>query len=151
MYKKEITFDELCNLVSEIDYINNESFPFSVSVENGKKHQEYNFGIGDFSDYGPDWSDEWQYVSTIVDDTEVIIDLQEPDIMTYNEIQTMLKKKLNIKKNTNIYLWTNNRPCNGKRWEDCHHQEKSFVFSNDVVKELKYWNTPDKEEYSEEE
>lgn len=149
MKKKKITFKKLCKLVSEIDYVNEDSFPFSIEVKYwpGKPEEfsnEYDFGIGDFSEYGPDWANEWQFIKKWgEDDTPTIIDLQEPDSMTYEGIVEMLKKKLYIDKDTEIYLWDDG--FDGERLEDTL-TAGDFAFSGEVVKELKGWNSPTEEE-----
>lgn len=149
--KKKITFRKLCELVSEIDYVIDDSFPFSIAVKYhpGKEEEcitEYDFGIGDFSDY-LEYAFEAQYVVKWGKDEPIVIDLQEPDLMSYNGIVKMLKEKLQIEKDTEIYLWDDEDNFSGMRFEEfpafC---DGDYFFSRDVVKELKKWNSPTEEE-----
>ena len=107
MYKeKKISFEELNKLVSNIDYIGGFEY-MEFIVRNGKKERVFCAGIGCF------WEDN-QYVQIsevpqyLVESTDinnmVLLDLQEPDLMVYDEIGRMLKEKCGINENSEIYL-----------------------------------------------
>lgn len=108
---KKITFDELCQLVSEVDYLCPNTFPISFDVDG----VEYCVGIGSFDDCGTEddvenifcgLTDELQYlIKFSVDEEAIILDVQDPDNMVYNEIVSMLKKQCNITDNSEIYLY----------------------------------------------
>jgi hypothetical protein len=127
--KKIITFKELHRLVSEIDYINDESYPVSFTVDGIK----YRAGIGPyclddltnvaedcneedkehysyFRDFFYGYDDEVQYLSRIEDEEiqeEYVLDVQDPDDMAFDEIGKMLKKCCSITETSNIQLHTN--------------------------------------------
>lgn len=130
MDKKLITFDELHRLVSEVDYINDESYPISFTVDG----VEYRAGIGpycmdDLQDtakdcdeedkehyaYFPDffygYDDEVQYLTRIEDEAvgdEYVLDACDPDDMSFKGIGEMLKKCCNITDSSEICLSTKN-------------------------------------------
>ena len=114
---KKISFNKLCKLVSEVDYINPKSYPIQFEVND----VEYCVGIGSFDVYGAKekgydvenffgcLEDELQYLlkTTIVDDDILctFVDVQDPDAMSYEGIVAMLKKQCNITKDSVIYLY----------------------------------------------
>jgi hypothetical protein len=130
---KTITFDDLHQLVSEVDYINEESYPIAFTVD-GKK---YRVGIGPYSiddlsniaedcdeeevehyAYFPDffsgYEDEVQYLSRIYDEddfdapgaNEIVLDACDPDDMEFHAIGDMLKKCCNITESSKIQIST---------------------------------------------
>lgn len=108
MYKeKKISFEELNKLVSNIDYIGGFEY-MEFIVRNGKKERTFCAGIGCFggdNQYERIVSDEPQYLVESTDITDVVLlDLQEPDSMVYDEIGRMLKEKCGINENSKIYL-----------------------------------------------
>jgi hypothetical protein len=124
---KKIDFKELHRLVSNIDYINETSYPVSFTVDGVK----YRAGIGafntddsdvygdegtDFTDFFCGYDEEIQYLSRIENDDDEttfewdggydhILDAQDPDDMSFDEIGDMLKKCCNITKTSDIQLY----------------------------------------------
>ena len=106
MYKeKKISFEKLNTLVSNIDYIGGFEY-MEFIVRNGKKERAFCAGIGCF------WEDnQYEQISEVpqylVESTDinnmVLLDLQEPDLMVYDEIGRMLKEKCGINENSKIY------------------------------------------------
>lgn len=108
MYKeKKISFEELNKLVSNIDYIGGFEY-MEFIVRNDKKERAFCAGIGCFwgeNQYEQIVSEEPQYLVESTDiDNMVLLDLQEPDLMAYEEIGRMLKEKCGINENSKIYL-----------------------------------------------
>jgi hypothetical protein len=123
----KIKFNDLHRLVSEIDYVNEMSYPVAFAVDGVK----YRAGIGAFNtddcdiygDEGEDFTDffygfenEIQYLSRIENDDEettfeldggydYILDAQDPDVMSFDEIGDMLKKCCNITETSDIQLY----------------------------------------------
>lgn len=129
---KKITFNELCDLVSNVDYINPKSYPIIFDVDN----VEYYVGIGDFvNDTGKDTdinfgglTEELQFLMSFYNDIASIRDVQDPDIMTYEDIVSMLKKQCNITDNSEIYLY-DYESFDGTQeyyidWEECSEEVK---------------------------
>ena len=108
MYReKKISFEELNTLVSNIDYIGGFEY-MEFIVRNNKKERAFCAGIGCFweeNQYEQIVSEEPQYLveSTDINDM-VLLDLQEPDSMVYDEIGKMLIEKCGINVNSKIYL-----------------------------------------------
>lgn len=120
----KITFEDLCDLVMDVDYIFDHTYPINFMVD-GK---EYLVGIGDY-DCGDDTGDslgvfggtgELQYLmrydmedsdfkdvetGTLVKET--YIDVINPDIVGYEyiEIIKLLKKQCNITNDSEIILF----------------------------------------------
>lgn len=130
---KTITFNELHRLVSEVDYINEESYPIAFTVDGNK----YRVGIGPyvlddlnntaedcdeedvehyayFPDFFSGYEDEVQYLCRVddVDDfdgacaEEIVLDACDPDDMEFHAIGDMLKKYCNITDSSKIQLST---------------------------------------------
>lgn len=149
-----ITFDDLHRLVSEVDYINDESYPIEFLVDGVK----YRAGIGpyclddfqnvvgdsdnkeyyeQFTDFFYGYEDEVQYLSRIEDEEigeEYILDACDPDDMSFKGIGEMLKKCCNITESSEIGLSTS-KSFNGNQhnvwWmdltEDVITQEKECI------------------------
>lgn len=130
---KEITFNELCRLVSEVDYLYPSSYPINFEVGDA----EYCVGIGDFvNNTGKDidinidgLTEGLQYLIKFhLDDEAVILDAQDPDNMVYGEIVSMLKKHCGITDDSKIYLYEEDS-FNGEQmypvnWEECSEEVK---------------------------
>ena len=116
---KKITFNELCDLVSKVDYINSNSYPINF-VANG---DEFCVGIGmfdtalakvrkqDIENFFCGLEDELQYLLRFDYDEEndelcgTYLDVQDPDNMVYDDIVSMLQKQCNINEKSLIYLY----------------------------------------------
>lgn len=135
---KKITFNELCDLVSKVDYINSKSYPIIFDIDG----VEYYVGIGDFvNDTGKDTdvnfgglTEELQFLMRFYDDIASIRDVQDPDNMVYEEIVSMLKKQCNITDNSEIYLY-DDESFNGAQeyyidWEECSEEVKYKALNN---------------------
>ena len=90
---KTITFRELCNLVSKVDYLWNESYPIVFETENG---DEYKVGIGnldventtdDIENIFAGMKDELQYLAKWHKDEYIFQDVQDPDDMEYTDLK----------------------------------------------------------------
>ena len=93
---KKIDFTRLHNLVSNVDYIDETSFPVVFSV-NGK---EFVCGL--------DSVNEQQFLAAVDDNGSfIVIDLQEPDDMVFDEIGRMLKEKCHITPLDYEKIWLN--------------------------------------------
>lgn len=136
-HTEEITFDELHRLVSEVDYINDESYPIVFSVDGVK----YRAGIGPyclddfhnvtedcddddkehfsyFTDFFYGYDNEVQYLSRIEDEeivNEYVLDACDPDGMSFKGIGEMLKKCCEITDSSKICLSTN-KSFNGNQY-----------------------------------
>ena len=82
---KKISFDTLQQLVANIDYVLEDSFPVVFFVD-GRK---YSCGIK----YSPD---EEQYLQYLLDKDDNLLDLQEADGMEWDAIGKMLKEKCRV-------------------------------------------------------
>lgn len=128
---KKINFKELHRLVSNIDYVNEASYPVAFTVDGVK----YRAGIGafnaddsdiygdegtDFTDFFCGFKDEIQYLSRIENDDDettfewdggydYILDAQNPEGimegMVFNETGDMLKRCCNITETSDIQLY----------------------------------------------
>lgn len=98
---KKISFKKLHELVAEIDYICPESYPVRFEVDG----RTFMAGIGNWmSKKNNEFTElieekiglltDLQYVLNY--DVSEFVDLQDPDAMDFNEIETMLKKKCKI-------------------------------------------------------
>lgn len=105
----KISFKKLCKLVANIDYIFADSFPVSFSVINNGIEKRFECGIGECdeevmkNDYDFSTS-EFEYQCLIDYDKDMIIDIQDPDWMEWNDICDMLKEKCGITKKSEIIL-----------------------------------------------
>lgn len=110
---KKIDFNELSGLISNIDYINSDSYPVVFSIINKETDniETFEAGIGDWEgtdnnidtliDKAFGIQRELQYLARIDnmgEDTEEFcyLDLQDPDCMVANEIDDMLKEKCHL-------------------------------------------------------
>ena len=130
---KEITFNELCRLVSKVDYLYPSSYPINFEVGDA----EYCVGIGDFvNNTGKDidvdidgLTEELQYLIKFhLDDEAVILDVQDPDNMDYVGVVSMLKRHCGITDDSKIYLYEEDS-FNGEQmysvdWEECSEEVK---------------------------
>lgn len=116
---KKISLKELQDLVANVDYLLNESYPIAFTVINGNNKLNYEVGIGQWEeDNGiDDWneiietvfpcSEGIQYLCLMETNTDNVfsfLDTQDADDMVYDEINDMLKRKCNITDDTEIYL-----------------------------------------------
>lgn len=117
---RKISFKELNDKVSLVDYIDRTSYPFRFYVDG----VEYEVGLGDLDVYCEDAdlimkieeyvqsvcnSDfncfyDLQYLCRIEETETIVIDIHEPDDMEYEQIGEMLRKKCNIKPNSEIFM-----------------------------------------------
>lgn len=117
---RKISFKELNDMVSRVDYIDRTSYPFRFYVDG----VEYEVGIGDLDVYCEDADlimkiEEYvqsicnsnfncfydlQYLCRIEETETIVIDIHEPDDMEYEKIGEMLRKKCNIKPNSEIFM-----------------------------------------------
>lgn len=110
--KTEISFKQLCDLVAEIDYIKESSFPvkFSVVTKDKNTVNFFEAGIGNSAD-----ENEQQYLGRYDINNEKsfnnnegameILDVQEPDIMSFANIVLLLADRCKITPNSKIYLY----------------------------------------------
>ena len=133
---KEIRFNELCRLVSEVDYLCPSSYPINFEVDD----VEYCVGIGYFvnnSGKNIDISiaglrEELQYLIKFYldgdDAVAVVLDAQDPDEMIYGEIVSMLKRHCGITDDSKIYLYEedsfNGEQMYSVNWEECSEEVK---------------------------
>ena len=117
---RKISFKELNDKVSLVDYIDRTSYPFRFYVDG----VEYEVGIGDL-DVDCEDADlimkieeyvqsicnaefkcfyDLQYLCRIGETEDIVIDIHEPDDMEYEKIGEMLRKKCNIKPNSEIFM-----------------------------------------------
>lgn len=136
---KEITFNELCRLASEVDYLCPSSYPINFEVGDA----EYCVGIGDFvNDTGKDadvnfdgLTEELQYLIKFhLDDEAVILDVQDPDNMVYEGIVSMLKRHCGITDDSKIYLYEedsfNGEQIYSVNWAACSEEVKYKALNN---------------------
>lgn len=117
---RKISFKELNDKVSLVDYIDRTSYPFRFYVDG----VEYEVGLGDLDVYCEDADlilkiEEYvqsvcntdfncfydlQYLCRIGETETIVIDIHEPDDMEYEQIGEMLRKKCNIKPNSEIFM-----------------------------------------------
>lgn len=117
---RKISFKELNDKVSLVDYIDRTSYPFRFYVD----RVEYEVGIGDLdvdcedADYIMKIEEyvqsicnaefncfyDLQYLCRIGETENIVIDIHEPDDMEYEKIGEMLRKKCNIKPNSEIFM-----------------------------------------------
>lgn len=134
---KEISFEELCKLVAHIDYIDSSSYPVSfVAKDKGKVPRRFECGIGE-ADYNVWFTrvfggvTELQYM---ISEKDGIVDLQDPDCMSFNKICEMLKAKCKIGAESEILL----------NEEVSFDSEELYInealFSDDLKKEITHIN-----------
>lgn len=107
---KKISFEKLCELVANIDYIDSSSYPVSFDIKDkGKESRRFECGIGEADDNA--WfcevfggETELQYMISITSEKDDIVDLQDPDAMVFDEICEMLKSKCKIGAESEILL-----------------------------------------------
>lgn len=95
---KKITFKQLLNMVANIDYIWEDSYPVIFSVDN----ECYASGIDSCEQQYLARIDANKPISEILWEDIDLLDEQEPDEMVYDEIKEMLIKLCNIKNNSTI-------------------------------------------------
>ena len=112
---KKIDFNELSRLISNIDYLNSDSYPIIFSIINKETDniETFEAGIGNWEGADNDiiidtlidkafgTQRELQYIARIDnmgEDTETIcyLDLQDSDCIEANEIDDMLKEKCHL-------------------------------------------------------
>lgn len=117
---RKISFKELNDMVSRVDYIDRTSYPFRFYVDG----VEYEVGLGDLDVENEDADlimkiEEYvqsicnadfncfydlQYLCRVGETETIVIDIHEPDDMEYEQIGEMLRKKCNIKPNSEIFM-----------------------------------------------
>ena len=105
---KKISFEKLCKLVAHIDYIDSSSYPVSFVVKDkGEAPRRFECGIGEADNnvwfckaFGGET--ELQYM---ISEKDGIVDLQDPDCMSFKGICEMLKTKCKIGAESNIQLY----------------------------------------------
>lgn len=143
---EKITFKKLHDLVANVDYVFEESYPIRFSINNGNNTLHYEVGIGEWyesEDY--EWNDminylypyqmKVQYLSIRCGDNPnnvFFLDAQDSDDMVYDEIGKMLKKKCNITDNSKIYLDEENSFNGFER--TLHEEETSQVLRDEIIK-----------------
>jgi hypothetical protein len=132
---EKITFERLQELVANIDYIWDHSFPVSFCVINNGKKVKFECGITNSFHFEGDFYDEYQYVfmETVLPSGRKysnFVDLQNPDDMIYEEIREMLKNKCDISDESAIYLYKNS--FSGKRRNVTEPERLPFVFKTDA-------------------
>lgn len=126
---KKITFEDLCRLVSEVDYINPYSYPIVFEVEG--VDFEFCVGIGDlYHKESGDLIQDLQYLLGFPSNGEdcTFFDVQDPDMMIYEEIVSMLKKQCNANEDSIIWLY-DEESLNGAQlydinWNECSKEVK---------------------------
>lgn len=115
---KKVTFEELCDLIADVDYLWEDTFPIYFKVDN----TEYIAGIGSYDcgdDTGEDFgvfgiSEELQYLAKLEPDIDEdgntihvprFLDVDDPDDMLYDDIVEMLKNQCNITENSEIGIF----------------------------------------------
>ena len=104
---ERISFKTLCDLIANIDYIFRDTFPVSFTVQyNSGERKEFECGICELDP--EDWAAE---AMTFADDIQYffesekgIVELEDPDVMGYEEICDMLKERYNIDSSCRIFL-----------------------------------------------
>ena len=149
---EKITFDQLQQLVANIDYIYPDSYPIVFRVTHkrgGIRNYEAGIGRAD-GEIDPDnLTEECQYLAerdTCHGDVfRHVIDVQEPDNMKVSEIGQMLREKCKIKDGDTI--WFNRRlSCTGKRFNDFEKVELSWPATMQILRLMGYMTREEWEE-----
>ena len=150
---RKITFKELQYLVTNVDYLVNESYPIVFTVVNGNNKLKYEVGIGQWEeDNGiDDWneiietvfpySQDIQYLCLIETNTDNVfsfLDTQDADTIVYDEINNMLQRKCNITDDTEIYLNEDNSFNGNER--TIYEDEISQIVRNEIEDKYKTIN-----------
>lgn len=144
---RKISFDELHELVANIDYVWDESFPIAFSVKNGKEVCKFECGITGEFEFQGELFDEYQYL-VITDDNGFktdgyLCDLYSPDSVSNDEIEERLKSCCSIDENSVITFYDGkSKSLNGKKKYDIdtEYLPSSFIESvtqNDLTDEVK--------------
>ena len=106
---RKINFDTLCKLIANIDYIDDSTYPVSFAIQEGNWSHWFEAGICNVESdsiaattYKA--TDEFQFLLDLGELDETVVDLQDPDSMSYDEIEEMLCTKCNIKEDSVIFL-----------------------------------------------
>jgi hypothetical protein len=107
---KQITFEELHRLVSNIDYAFSDTFPVCFDVDNNGKRIKFECGISNQFEFEDEFYDEYQYLMTervmpFGRKITCFLDLQDADCMAFDAIGEMLKKRCEIDENSVIRLF----------------------------------------------
>ena len=131
---KQITFKELQDLVANIDYIDDESYPVKFSVVNSEgcpigTKNKFECGIPGHFEVDGEVFDEQQYfeVNVLNHSHKFIIDLQEPDEMVYEGIGDMLKRYCRINDSSKIYLYDKSSFTGKRKQIDGKDAPENFV------------------------
>ena len=113
---KKINFKQLCDLVANIDGLFESSYPVHFKVMNGNNVQYYECGLCDMSKEYVDTiydgkfidGEYLQYLSNDIHKDmacDVFLDVQQEDMMEYNNICDILRSNCDIDDNSKIYLY----------------------------------------------
>lgn len=88
----KVGVDTIVDTIAEMDYIFVDTFPLIFNVTNNDETHTFEAGMGKFDDY------EVQYLSTKKGKlaTKGVIDIQDPDAMSYENIEKMVKQCCDI-------------------------------------------------------
>jgi hypothetical protein len=151
--------------VSEVDYINEESYPIAFSVDGIK----YRVGIGDFvtdgieeseedfTDFFYGYENEIQYLNRIEDccgeddfdaTSECVLDAVDPDGMSFKGIGEMIKKCCNVTETSEIKLYPY-YSFNGRKHGVFWMELSDEVIANEKENINQWKNSPEYKEYLE--
>ena len=144
---EKITFKKLHDLVASVTVLFEKSYPIRFSITNGNNTLHYEVGIGEwYESMDEEWNDmvhdlfpypiKVQYLSLCCGDNpnEVFsfLDTQDSEVMVYEEIEKMLKKKCNITDKSKIYLDEDNSFNGFER--TIYEEETSQMLRNELTK-----------------
>ena len=144
---EKITFKKLHDLVASVTVLFEKSYPIRFSITNGNNTLHYEVGIGEwYESMDEEWNDmvhdlfpypiKVQYLSLCCGDNpnEVFsfLDTQDSEVMVYEEIEKMLKKKCNITDKSKIYLDEDNSFNGFERTID--KGETSYMLRDEMIK-----------------
>lgn len=163
METETISFDKLHELVSEVDYINEESYPIAFTVDGVK----YRVGIGDFvtddieeseedfTDFFYGYENEIQYLNRIEECDgesefdapigECVLDAVDPDGMSFKGIGEMIKKCCNVTETSEIKLYPY-YSFNGRKYGVFWMELSDEVISNEKENIRQWKNSPEYKE-----
>lgn len=144
---EKITFKKLHDLVASVTRFFEKSYPIKFSVINGNNTLHYEVGLGEWHEsMDEEWNDmihhlfpypiKVQYLSFCCcdnpNDVFSFLDAQDSEVMVYDEIEKMLKKKCHITDNSKIYLDEDNSFNGFERTID--EGETSYMLRDEMIK-----------------
>lgn len=105
---EKITFEQLKDLIANIDYLDDESYPVCFDVTTNGEKREFECGITSGFEYDGEYFEEYQYFGRHFKRKDykhfINVEMKDADDIVFDEIEKMLNKYCNIENGSVIRL-----------------------------------------------